>query len=207
MPKVVDRAQRRRDISAAVRELIDRDGLEAVTMSRVADRARISVGQVQHYFHAKEELLRHAFQSTMERTWERVEKLTAANEANKRPIRDGVVEGLETLLPLDAERTTDLKVRLAFLGAAANRPAILEEYQESQLHAIGRVARAVTNGKECGEVPDGTDEHGEAVRLTALANGLAFQILEPAAVTREEALDLLRRDVRRTFPHECRNWS
>ena len=57
VPKKVDHAQRRREISAAVVRLAARRGLQGVSFREVAAEAGVSVSLVQHYFGTKENLL------------------------------------------------------------------------------------------------------------------------------------------------------
>jgi AcrR family transcriptional regulator len=48
MPKVVDHEQRRGELAAAVWSLASREGLEAVTVRRVAEEAGWSTGALVH---------------------------------------------------------------------------------------------------------------------------------------------------------------
>lgn len=57
MPKLVDHAERHREITDAVRRVIARDGLPAATFQSVAAEAGVSVRLVQYYFGNKRELL------------------------------------------------------------------------------------------------------------------------------------------------------
>tara|TARA_R110001592_G_scaffold190887_1_gene436943 strand:- start:20482 stop:21114 length:633 start_codon:yes stop_codon:yes gene_type:complete len=51
-----------RQILSAVRELLIQDGYKRLTMQKVADKAGIAVGHVQHYFPTKKILLQNMFQ-------------------------------------------------------------------------------------------------------------------------------------------------
>ena len=67
MPKVVDHEERRAKLGAAVWRLASREGLEAVTVRRVAEEAGCSTGAVVHYFAGKEDLLLFAFSTVADR--------------------------------------------------------------------------------------------------------------------------------------------
>src|SRR4029453_3031976 len=83
MPKVVDHEERRAELGAAVWRLASREGLEAVTVRRVAEEAGWSTGAVVHYFSDKEELLLFAFRTVADRVGRR---LAAAEERTDEPL-------------------------------------------------------------------------------------------------------------------------
>ncbi|WP_226346735.1 TetR family transcriptional regulator C-terminal domain-containing protein [Agilicoccus flavus] len=60
MPRQVDHAQRRSEISHAVWAVVARNGLDAVSLRTVAAEAGISAGRVQHYFATKDEMVLEA---------------------------------------------------------------------------------------------------------------------------------------------------
>jgi hypothetical protein len=67
------------------------------------------------------------------------------------------------------------------------------------------LARAVHNGKECGEVEPDADPETAAVRLLAVTEGLALQI-HRAAATDELALSVLDIELAATFTGQCRQY-
>src|SRR5918999_4113037 len=120
MPKVVDHEQRREELAAAVWRLAAREGLEAVTVRRVAEEAGWSTGALVHYFSDKEELVLFAFRTVADRVGRR---LAASEERTSDPLelaRATLAEGL----PLDRERQEEGRVWFAFLGLALTRPAL-----------------------------------------------------------------------------------
>lgn len=60
MPKVVDRDERRREVAGALWQVAYRDGWDAVSMRKVAAKAGLSLGSVQHYFSGIDDLLDYA---------------------------------------------------------------------------------------------------------------------------------------------------
>lgn len=60
VPRQVDHAQRRTEISHAVWAVVARNGLDAVSLRTVAAEAGISAGRVQHYFATKDEMVLEA---------------------------------------------------------------------------------------------------------------------------------------------------
>lgn len=65
----------RRSIIGAVWELIAHDGIEGVTFRRVADRAQVSVGRIQHHYGTREELVRAACVAMIELAHDQYEEL------------------------------------------------------------------------------------------------------------------------------------
>ena len=62
MPKIVDHAERRREVLDATWRVIGREGLEAATVRRIAAEAGCSIGVLAHYFQDKEDILISAHQ-------------------------------------------------------------------------------------------------------------------------------------------------
>ena len=120
MPKVVDHERRRDELAAAVWRLAAREGLEGITVRRVAEEAGCSTGALVHYFADKEELLLFAFRTVAERVQRR---LARAEERTAEPLelaRGMLIEGL----PLDRDRQAEVRVWFSFLGLALTRPAL-----------------------------------------------------------------------------------
>ena len=67
MPKRVDPEERRQAIAEAVYQVIGERGWKAVTLRDVASTAGISMGQVQHYFTTKTDMLMFALSHMRDR--------------------------------------------------------------------------------------------------------------------------------------------
>lgn len=211
MPRTADHDVRRRQIAEAVCELIARDGLDAVTVARTAATAGISVGLVQHYFRTKDAMLLHAFTEVSAHIRWRVEAHVRSGAAHRRPISRVLADALSELLPLDETRRTEFRVSRAFAGRAVDTPALAEVDVENARALRRDLARAVHNGKECGEVLDELAPAPAAARLTAVTEGLAAQIYrEPSSVdgtpTTELAAAILNAELAVVFTGECRQY-
>ncbi|MBH5334628.1 TetR family transcriptional regulator C-terminal domain-containing protein [Streptomyces pactum] len=212
MPRTADHEQRRRQIADAVCALISEHGLDAVTVARTAATAGMSVGLVQHYFRTKDEMLLHAFREVTARIRARAEEHIRAGTEHRRPISAVLVEVMAEFLPLDDNRRTEFRVTRAFTGRALDVPALAEVDAETARQLRSEIARAVRNGKECGEVAPGLDPWPAAVRLTALTEGLAAQVYrDPAGVRGTPAADLaaglLAAELATVFTGECRQYA
>lgn len=178
MPKKVDHHSRRATIAEAVWELLSRDGIEAVSMRRVAAQAEISLGQLQHYFASKEELLNFAFELVTERVAYRA-------RTRKNPVpdedptpRDVVRNRLIEMLPLDEERTRDAGVWIALLARnAANHRGYHLVRKVSQFDLVAFVAKQVERGQRAGTVSVDTVPLGVSYLLLSAVDGLILHVL------------------------------
>ncbi|WP_328472733.1 TetR family transcriptional regulator C-terminal domain-containing protein [Actinoplanes sp. NBC_00393] len=204
MARTADHEARRRQVAAAVEHLVATDGFGAVTVARTAAEAGISVGLVQHYFPTKDDMLLHAFTQLRARIEERV--LADADSADKAGARiEQILLGVLTeLLPLDERRRRECRVELAYTGRTVDNPRLAEALGQSNAQVRARLAQAVHNGKECGEVEPGVDEQAAAAGLLAMVDGLKLHAYsEPAAITEQAARSALAGQLAGIFTGTC----
>jgi TetR/AcrR family transcriptional regulator, transcriptional repressor of bet genes len=188
MPKVVDHEQRRGELAAAVWTLASREGLEAVTVRRVADEAGWSTGALVHYFADKEELLLFAFRTVADRVGRRLEQAAERTSDPLELARSQLLEGL----PLDRERQAEIRVWFAFLGLALTRPALARTQRVTYRAWRDRVRDRLREAQQRGEIRAGVDCAAEAAALVALVDGLAIQAtFEPRALTGRRQTELV----------------
>ncbi|MER6916676.1 TetR family transcriptional regulator C-terminal domain-containing protein [Streptomyces sp. NPDC000594] len=212
MPRTADHDGRRRQIAVAVRELISEHGLDAVTVARTAATAGISVGLVQHYFRTKDDMLLHAFTEVSAEIRGRAEEHIRAGTEHRRPIARILAEVMAEFIPLDERRRTEYRVTRAFAGRALDAPALARVDIDTAHRLHEDIARAVRNGKECGEVDPGLDPGPAAVRLTAVTEGLAAQIYrDPSGVAGIDAdrlvAGVLAAELAAVFTGDCRQYT
>lgn len=123
MPKIVDRAERRTAIATAAAEAIADEGIEAVTMKRVAARANVTTGAVTHYFASKDEVVLEALllvDASMQRRFEKsLQK------------KGSLLDALLAALPHDDESRRDWKVWRIFSDRASRSDELLAQYRAS----------------------------------------------------------------------------
>ncbi|PKQ31767.1 MAG: TetR family transcriptional regulator [Actinobacteria bacterium HGW-Actinobacteria-2] len=117
MPKVVDHAQRRRDIVDALLELIASEGMAAATSRSLASHLGVSNGALWRYFKDKDDLLGATYQTVLDKSNQRVAEAIAGRSGI-----DAVLAMIETFFPLTPELQDEAKVVLAFWGVAAMNP-------------------------------------------------------------------------------------
>jgi AcrR family transcriptional regulator len=188
MPKVVDHEERRAELAAAVWRLASSDGLEAVTVRRVAEEAGWSTGAVVHYFADKEELLLLAFSTVADRVRTR---LAEAAEQTTEPldlVRAWLVEGL----PIGRERQAEVRVWFAFLGLALTRPDFARAQRLTYRAWRGRVADLLRDAQEHGDVRADVNPSAAAAALVAVVDGLAIQAtFEPRTLSARRQTELV----------------
>ena len=194
MPRVVDHGQRRGEIAEALWRIAAREGLEAVSLSRVADEAGVSKGRVQHYFASREELL--AFTATLLylRVDERIGTYLAdADQDSPLALVRALLAGI---LPLDEEGRTDALVGSAFLVRAVGDPDMREAYRASNRLAVEGLTAKLAVARQKGELAAGTDPERAATTLFLLARGLTESLLL-GEHTPESALAVVDRELAR----------
>ncbi|MET8506148.1 TetR/AcrR family transcriptional regulator [Streptomyces sp. NPDC004787] len=212
MPRTADHEERRRQIADAVSQLITADGLDAVTIARTAATAGMSVGLVQHYFRTKDEMLLHAFREVSARIRARVEARIRDGVEHKRPIARVMAEVMTEYIPLDEVRRAEYRVTRAFAGRALDAPALAAVDTETARELRADIARAVHNGKECGEVDEDVDPLPAAIRLAAVMEGLALQVYREPEDAAEATMGpyvtpLLQTELAAVFTGECRQYT
>lgn len=176
MPKQVDHEARRQRIADAVCRLAAREGLDGASLRRVAAEAGVSMGQVQHYFTTKDEMLLFAFR-TMGARVER--RLSAAAQAADRPLstRELLRTLLVAMLATDAEGRFEAPLWIAFLARAVVQPRLAEPFREGGSSLTSFAADRLRSAQEAGEVSSTLDPEREATTLFALADGLMIRAL------------------------------
>jgi DNA-binding transcriptional regulator YbjK len=139
VPRLIDTHARRRDIAQATWRIVQRAGLDAVSVRSVAREAGLSAGSLRHVFSTQAELLAFAMAALGERLAERIAALAPA--ATPLAAAAGV---LAQLLPLDDERQREAEVWFAFVARARVDPSLraLGERIYARLRELVREALA-----------------------------------------------------------------
>lgn len=176
MPKQVDHEARRQRIANAVCRLAAREGLEGASLRRVASEAGMSMGQVQHYFTTKDEMLLFAFRTVSARVERR---LGAAARAADRPLctRDLLRTLLIAMLATDVQGRSEAPLWVAFLARAVVQPRLAEPLRDGERSLTAFAADKLRSAQYAGEIPRSFDAEREAVMLFALADGLMIHTL------------------------------
>lgn len=188
MPKVVDHEERRAELAAAVWRLASREGLEAITVRRVAEEAGWSTGALVHYFGDKEELILFAFRTGADRVGRRLAKLDEHEADPLARARAQLLEGL----PLDRDRQDEMRVWFSFLGLALTRPALARAQRVAYRAWRDRIRERLREAQKAGQVRAEVDCEAEAAALVGLVDGLAVQAtFEPRLLSASRQVELV----------------
>ncbi|MFD7656097.1 TetR/AcrR family transcriptional regulator [Actinosynnema sp. NPDC059797] len=174
VPRVADHDQRRAQIARAFQRLLAAEGFAAASFSRVAAEAGVSVGLIQHYFSGKDVLLHFAYEDALARMSERVRARVGG--AAGLPVAEVLLDTLVELLPLDAERDVEYRVRQGLQAQALHHAGLAEVARRAGGDILAHVTAVVEDGVARGEVEPGVDAALAARMVLATTQGLADQV-------------------------------
>ncbi|RBQ19115.1 TetR family transcriptional regulator [Spongiactinospora rosea] len=166
--------ERRRQIAEALLAIIDRHGLDAVSLRDVAAEAEVSLGAVQHYFRSKDEMLLFALDYISERGTERIQRNLGQGE---RPPRAIVRDILAELVPADDQRRAELRIATAFTARSLVSPNLADHLRTGYAALHDVLALLIRHAQDAGEMPAALDPERTAATLFALAEGLGTHVL------------------------------
>jgi len=123
MPRVVDRSERLGEIAAAVRRVLQRDGVEQTTLRNVAAELGSTTGLITHWVPDRAGLLHLALVATADE-----QRARAAGALGGAPT--DIAGALEEYLPLDDERRAEMKVWLGFWALALSDTQLQEAHRD-----------------------------------------------------------------------------
>ncbi|WIE71991.1 TetR family transcriptional regulator C-terminal domain-containing protein [Curtobacterium sp. MCJR17_020] len=185
MPVRVDVEERVAIVTAACLRILERDGLVALSVRNVADEAGIAAASLRRLFPTQDALREHCLTIIEERVTARLSALRSTGRAL-------AVDILAQVLPLDAERTTEILAQVQ-LGVLSRTDEHLTESARRLNDGVGRVcARALDALGAVDALDPERDRIDETDRLHALVDGLAVEhTWDPAARTPARVLSLV----------------
>lgn len=194
MPRIVDHAERRREIIHGVWQVIHEQGFAAVSLRRVAEAADVSVGRIQHYFTDRDDLLRQGCRLLIDGGADRF-----AEQTDDQPPFEAFRHLIRRVIPTTPAFAIGTVVWAAYRTYGINDPVIREEIQKAHRGAAARGAELLTEAATDGILVPGLVPASEALRLLATADGYALRVLagDLAADDAHAALDA---DIERLRP-------
>jgi AcrR family transcriptional regulator len=185
VPRRVDLEERGSLVAAACLRILERDGLSALSVRNVADEAGIAPASLRRVFPTQDALREHCLTIIEERVTARLDALRSTGRAL-------ALDVLAQVLPLDAERTTEILAQVQ-LGVLARTDEHLAASARRLNDGVGRVCtRALEILREDGSFGADRDLTDEADRLHALIDGLAIEhTWDPSARAPERVLALV----------------
>ena len=172
----------RRALADAACEVIAAEGIQALTMRRVAGVAETSLGRVQHYFADRAALLLEAFNVTQQDAAAEVEASLHGSASGVDVVR----AVLREMIPTNSTQQRQLRIMLQFEALALSDVTFAAHLREGHRQLRILLERSLAMALEVPEQTVGADAH----RLLALAEGLGSEVLLGHA-TPDHALGLL----------------
>lgn len=188
MPRIVDPGAQKTRIAAAVWRLVASRGLDAVSLRAVATEGGISMGQVQHYFASKNDLLYAGIEYSYQLIDQLVEDRAPADTASSRTV---LLTIFRLLLGEEPMMRDAIRVNLAFAARADKEHRIEQLLTQGDAEIISLGAEVIEQAQVSGEVAADIDAATESRTVFGLVQGLGTQaaVYHYAPVETREVFD------------------
>jgi len=184
VPKQVDHRERRESIAQALWKIVDQRGWARATMREVAREAEVSLGQLQHYFSSRAEMLTFAMEFASQHTQQRVARVLTSLNQPPHP-RDVLRVVLTELLPLRSDARATSRMNAAYVLEAMHDPALQRQIGVGLRDGRAMIERLIRQARSVGQIPPDRDPMIETdliLALTGFATLLELGVVEPQAV-------------------------
>lgn len=123
MPKIVNHADRRRELIEACWTVLTEQGVEGLSLRNIAAAANCATGRITHYFSNREELLLAAIAASLDDIDTRTSRILGQDC----PALDKMLQIVDEILPLDALKLREGRVWMAFWNFATVDPRLAKE--------------------------------------------------------------------------------
>jgi AcrR family transcriptional regulator len=181
MPKIVDVEASKMRIVKATWAVIATEGIQSVSMRRVAAQAGCTTGLITHYFRDKDELVTSAYRLVLDRMLADA----SARVAQERHVCDRLLAAVEAIEPSGPQMKQFTIVLMNFWGQAAFNAAYAARCRQDYRRWRRLIARVVRQGIASRELRAHTDVRVLTDLITLLSDGLSVGMtLTPAAYPR-----------------------
>jgi len=158
--------------------VIARDGLDALSIRRVAAEAGVAIGTVQYHYPTRAELVLAGLQRTAHR-----QQVRAMATPREPAILATLVTRLAWLLPHDDASREEAIVWVALAAAAARDPLVGPHQRRLVEQTISAIQALLDRAIQSGELPDNTDTTDLAERIHVVVEGYLLHTAASAGVT------------------------
>lgn len=178
MPRIVDRAERRREIAETYLTIVARDGMAAATTRNLAHELGVATGALWNYFANFQEMLEQAFDLIFERTTIRIREHVGEKEGLAALVRT-----IEQIHPLDKTTDDEARVVVSFWGRTTPNAelAVHSVFAEQRWreHYRDRLREAIDLGEVLDTLP--TPALADALVVLALGQQVTRALDSPLA--------------------------
>ncbi len=153
--------------------LIARDGLDALSVRRVAAEASLSGGTVQHHFPTKAHLTVAAFDRAVRRQTERV----AVVPRGEQPLVEHFIAQLCAILPDGDPSVEEAIVWIAMSAAVPTQPVVAERQRRAVATTRQWIQARLVEARTAGEIAATLDPAEVAPLIEAALDGMMQQII------------------------------
>jgi AcrR family transcriptional regulator len=176
--------------------VIARDGLDALSIRRVAAETGVAIGTVQYHHPSRAEVVLAALQRTAHRQQVRV--MTAPREPT---ITATLIARLALLLPHDDASREEAIVWVALAAAAARDPLVGPHQRQLVKQTVAGIAALLDRAVQSGELPDTVDTFDLAERTHVVAEGYLLHTAASGSVTTGRTGQQFRATLTALFAH------
>lgn len=189
MPARIDPEQRRQQVIEAAFRLVISDGIEGVSLRKVADESGLNIGSVRHYFDGHHDLLTAAAEEAGDRMGRRLAEHPVKGLRGDAAL-DALQALVETVMPVDDARRAETIIVVEFVIASRTRPVFraMSERMGTDLSAVMRDAL---------DALDLPDPDLAAAQLVAVVGGLTMDAVTPhGGLSADRVREILRAQLR-----------
>jgi AcrR family transcriptional regulator len=162
-------------LEAAARVITDR-GLAETRISDIAERCGVSPGLILYYFESKDRLLVEALTFANDTFYVNMSRELRRTTSAKKQLARLIELSVPGLLP-EYERLDEWALWIEIWARALRDPVMAKEREMLDRRWRQSIADIVRHGRETGEFPEGLDADDLGMRIGALVDGLAIQVL------------------------------
>lgn len=178
MPKIVDHDGRRRAIADAMWTVLERDGIEGVSVRGVSAQAGISKATLAHYFGGQYDLLLFAMAESIEVVTKSLRDQRLEN-ADLAKFTAAVCQ----VVPTTAARRRQSEIWLALVARAQSDPALRTDLAEVNRSVAAGLRELLGLMRNQRLIAKRRDLDIETMRLHALVDGLTLHTLTDSKAT------------------------
>lgn len=184
MSRTIDKEARKAQLAEAVWQVILDEGIGAVSVRTVAERAGVVVGSLRHIFPTRAELVVFSAELMVKRATERLLAIEPDND-----VRESVFTIVKQLLPLDPDSRAEFEINLALFAEGTAVKGLVDIRQDANRQLADLFVRLVEMVTGERDTPESLQQ---SRRLHAMVDGFAFHILhQPEMEDTSWALDIL----------------
>ncbi|AKF28337.1 TetR family transcriptional regulator [[Brevibacterium] flavum] len=184
MSRTIDKEARKAQLAEAVWQVILDEGIGAVSVRTVAERAGVVVGSLRHIFPTRAELVVFSAELMVKRATERLLAIEPDDD-----VREYVFTIVKQLLPLGPDSRAEFEINLALFAEGTAVKGLVDIRQDANRQLADLFVRLVEMVTGERDTPESLQQ---SRRLHAMVDGFAFHILhQPEMEDTSWALDIL----------------